>query len=75
MPDRDVSTGSLIARLKALLRRHSELDATIDNEHLRPWADPDRLRQLKRERLGLRDAIHKTQSKLRRARSRGAYLN
>lgn len=75
MPDREISVGPLIARLKALLRRHSELDATIDNEQIRPWADPERLKQLKRERLGLRDAIRKTQSKLRRAHARKPSLN
>lgn len=75
MPDREISPGTLIARLKALLRRHGELDATIDNEQMRPWADPERLKQLKRERLGLRDAIRRTQSKLRHAGARKSYLN
>ena len=72
MPDRDLSYGTLVARLKALVRRHSELDARIDDEQIRPWADPERLKALKRERLGLRDAIRRTRSRLRRAGTRQA---
>ena len=57
MPQREVSTGSLIARLKALVRRHRDLDDWIDTEQARRWPDTQSLKQFKLERLELRDAI------------------
>ena len=57
MPHRDVPPTTLIPRLKALLRRHRELDDRIDSEQARPWPDTPALKALKLERLRLRDAI------------------
>ena len=67
MPNREVSTGSLIARLKALLRRHRELDDWIDTEQARGWPDTQSLKHLKLERLELRDAIREIKSTLTRS--------
>ncbi len=64
MPNRDVSTGSRIARLKSLVRRHRELDDWIDNEQARRWPDTQGLKHLKLERLELRDAIREIRSTL-----------
>ncbi len=75
MPNRDVSTGSLIARLKALVRRHRELDDRIDSEQTRRWPDTQGLKQLKLERLELRDAIRQVSSTLSGAGLKPPHLN
>ena len=64
MPHREVSTGSLVARLKALLRRHRDVDDWIDTEQARRWPDTQSLKALKLERLELRDAIREIRSTL-----------
>ena len=69
MPKKKLSTSALIARIKALRSRHQLLDDRIDRENTRPAPDSQVLRQLKRERLGLRDAIHVTRVMLARARA------
>ncbi len=75
MPNRDISTGSLIARLKALLRRHRELDDWIDNEQARRWPDTQSLKHLKLERLELRDAIREIRSTLTHSGVKPPYLS
>lgn len=57
MIKRKISPASLIARIQTLRSRHREISARIDEEHMRPLPDAQKLRQLKRERLGLKDAI------------------
>lgn len=64
MPYRDVPPTTLIPRLKALLRRHRELDDRIDREQARPWPDVPSLKALKLERLLLRDAIRSLRATL-----------
>jgi len=64
MPHQDVLPSKLIPRLRALLRRHRELDDRIDSEQARPWPDTPGLKALKLERLRLRDAIRSLRSTL-----------
>ena len=75
MPNRDAPTGSRITRLKVLLRRHRDLDDRIDMEQARPWSDTGRLKQLKLERLRLRDAIRAIRSTLMDPRVKPHHLN
>ena len=67
MLSRKISPGSLVARISTLRRRHREINDRIDNEQLRTWPNADLLKQLKQERLGLRDAIRATKTTLMRA--------
>lgn len=75
MPHRDVPPTTLIPRLRALLRRHRELDDRIDSEQTRPWPDAPRLKTLKRERLQLRDAIRSLRATLMRTGHEPSSLN
>lgn len=58
MKKRKISATSLIARIKTLSARHRALSAQIEAEQMRPLPDTQRLTRLKRQRLGLKDAIH-----------------
>lgn len=66
MKTRKLSPRSLKARIDTLRRRHRELDERITHEESRPAANPLEIKQLKQERLGLRDAIRVTQTVLAR---------
>lgn len=57
MTDRKVSPSSLSARIATLRRRHRALDARIHDEERRPMPDMARIKRLKEEKLGLKDAI------------------
>lgn len=65
-----ISPDRLMARIKTLRRRHRDLDAQVEEEQTRPLPDSQRLRQLKQERLGLKDAIHVTRTMLARLSER-----
>ncbi|KRS14726.1 hypothetical protein XM53_03260 [Roseovarius atlanticus] len=66
MKRRRLSPKSLKARIDTLTRRHREIDLRITREQSQPTGDALRLKQLKQERLGLRDAIRLTQTLLKR---------
>jgi len=70
MTQRTLSARSLRARIETLTRRHRELDTRIEAEQHGSWPDMSRIKRLKQERLGLRDAIRMTRAIL--ARSGGA---
>jgi len=74
MKRRTLSPTSLKARIDTLTRRHREIDMRITREESRPAADAMHLKQLKQERLGLRDAIRLTQTLLKRLDPRSARL-
>jgi len=63
---RKVSPPSLMARMATLRQRHRALDARILDEERRPMPDMARLKRLKQEKLGLRDAIAVTRMTLDR---------
>jgi len=63
---RKVSPRSLMARMATLRQRHRALDARIRDEERRPMPDMARLRRLKQEKLGLKDAIMVTRATLAR---------
>ena len=67
MRKRNVSTATLIARIDALRTRHRDISARIESEQTRPAPDSQALSQLKRERLGLKDAIRTTRATLIRS--------
>ncbi|MCR9146290.1 MAG: YdcH family protein [Rhodobacteraceae bacterium] len=69
MTTRTFSRSSLKARIDTLRRRHREIDARITREESRPSANMLQIKQLKQERLGLRDAIRMTQSLMTRLQS------
>ncbi len=75
MTRRQPSSRSLEARIDTLRRRHREIDLRITREESQPAADALRIKALKQERLGLRDAIQVTQIVLRRLTPRPARLN
>jgi hypothetical protein len=52
---------SLDARLNALRTRHKELDDALDQENQRPHPDDNRIAELKREKLRLKDEIERLQ--------------
>lgn len=62
MTHRRISHQSLISRIATLRQRHAKIDALIDDEQRRPMPDIARLKRLKQERLGLKDAIAITRS-------------
>ena len=64
MQRRDVSHGSLTARIDSLRARHREISARIHSEQMRPLPDTHRLGRLKRERLWLKDAIRGVSAKM-----------
>lgn len=66
MHARKISPDRLIARIKTLSRRRRDISAQVEEEELRPWPDMQRIRTLKRERLGLKDAIRVTRAMLQR---------
>lgn len=66
MHARKISPDRLIARIKTLSRRRRDISAQVEEEELRPWPDMQRIRTLKRERLGLKDAIRVTRAMLHR---------
>ena len=66
MPNKKISIQSLKSRIETLSRRHRELDQRIEREQKNAWPDMIRIKTLKRERLGLRDAIRLTQSMILR---------
>lgn len=70
MKTRTFSRSSLKARIDTLRRRHREIDARITREENRPAADMLQIKQLKQERLGLRDAIRMTQALMTRVNTR-----
>lgn len=63
---RKVSLNSLQTRIDTLRRRHRELDERISNAQSRTAPDFTEIKQLKQEKLGLRDAIRMTQTLLSR---------
>lgn len=69
MTRRPLSPNSLRSRIDILRRRHREIDTRITSEHQRPLPDITRLKRLKKERLGLKDAISVTRMILSRQRS------
>jgi len=73
MPNRQISPESLIARIKTLRRRHRDLDAQVEAEQMRPSPDSHVLRDLKQQRLGLKDAIRVTKSMLIRSGAQPPY--
>ncbi len=66
IPDRKVSPRSLMARIATLRDRHRALDARIHDEERRPMPDMTRIKHLKQEKLGLKDAIAVTRQTLAR---------
>ncbi len=58
MQTRTLSAKALRTRIKALTRKHRRIDNRIEMEQMRPHPDVVLVRQLKRERLGLKDALH-----------------
>lgn len=66
MQPRKISPKSLQARIDTLRRRHRELDDRISVEQSRKAPDFTQIKQLKQEKLGLRDAIRMTQGLLAR---------
>lgn len=68
MTPRRISPHSLLSRMATLRRRHQDIDARITSEHQRPMPDMAVLKQLKQERLGLKDAIHVTRLMLARVK-------
>jgi len=63
---RKASPRSLLARIATLRQRHRALDARILDEERRPMPDMARLKRLKQEKLGLKDAIAVTRTTLAR---------
>lgn len=63
---RKVSPDSLMARIATLRARHRAVDARILDEERRPMPDMARLKYLKQEKLGLKDAIAVTRETLAR---------
>lgn len=66
MQKRNLSIKSLLTRVDTLRRRHRNLDGQIQKEQQHPSPDFNRINTLKREKLGLRDAIRLTQVMLSR---------
>jgi len=66
MTHRRISRESLANRIDTLRRRHAEIDTRIAAEQQRPMPDMARLKQLKTEKLGLKDAIAITRTILAR---------
>ncbi|WP_085804962.1 YdcH family protein [Roseovarius albus] len=66
MKNRKVSARSLFNRITTLRNRHILINSRIDKENLRPVPDSNLLKQLKQERLGLKDAIRTTKVTLSR---------
>lgn len=60
--DRKASPRSLMARIATLRQRHRAVDARILDEERRPMPDVARLKRLKQEKLGLKDAIAVTRT-------------
>ena len=75
MTNRTVSPDSLIARIKTLRRRHRALDVEVEQEQLRPWPDTHRIKDLKQQRLGLKDAIRVTKHMLYRSGAQPPHLS
>jgi len=72
MTQRQLSASSLKSRIETLSRRHRDLDARIEAEQHGAWPDMSRIKRLKQERLGLRDAIRMTQAILARSGGKAA---
>ena len=70
MQPRMLSFASLQNRIDTLRRRHRDLDARISAEQSRAAPDFARIKQLKQEKLGLRDAIRMTQNLMSRMQPR-----
>ncbi len=70
MQPRMLSFASLQNRIETLRRRHRELDARISAEQSRAAPDFMQIKQLKQEKLGLRDAIRMTQILISRMQPR-----
>lgn len=51
-------------RIQALRQRHAALDAQIEEENQRPHPDDDRITQLKRQKLRIKDEIVQISSQL-----------
>lgn len=74
MPNKKISPDRLMARIQTLRIRHRAIDARVEAEQTRPLPDTAKLRALKQERLGLKDAIHVTRAMLSRVEARHAEL-
>ena len=70
MQPRTLSLASLQNRIDTLRRRHRDLDAKISTEQSRAAPDFMQIKQLKQEKLGLRDAIRMTQQMIARIQPR-----
>ena len=55
--DRRLSAMALDARIRELGSRHQTLEAQIEDEMSRPYADDLKLKKLKREKLRLKEEI------------------
>jgi len=75
MPSRQISPTSLIARIKTLRQRHRAIDAQVEAEQMRPAPDLYRVKELKQQRLGLKDAIRVTKSMLIRSGAQPPYYS
>lgn len=74
MPNKKLSPDRLKARIQTLSRRHRDLDAQVEAEQTRPLPDMTKLRTLKQEKLGLKDAIRVTRLMLARASAQHSRL-
>jgi len=59
----------MFGRLSALTRKHAELDLELKAEASRPAADPIQVRQLKKQKLAVKDEIAARQRRRRRYRN------
>lgn len=62
---RSLSPKALGTRIRALTRQHRKIDSQIEMEQTRPNPDGALMRQLKRERLSLKDALHAAKKRAR----------
>lgn len=67
MKNRNTSPAALVARIKALRRRHKVISERISSEQTRPMPDSNVIKPLKKKRLLLKDAIASTGTMLTRS--------
>jgi hypothetical protein len=68
---RHVSAKALGTRIRALTRKHRQIDQLIEIEQMRPRPDTNLVHRLKRQRLGLKDALHAAQRLARQGQPSG----
>ena len=54
-----IKSAAVVSRIEAMQRRHRRLDDRVAQEHRRPQPDMSVLQTLKREKLQLKDEIHR----------------